>query len=238
MTVRELITNALLHISAIGQGQTPNGSEMANGFAQLNTMILGWNSARENVFSLTELQLGLINGVQSYTMGPGGSLSGIRPVAIQNAAFRISGTTVVLRMNLLTAREWNGIPDREASGNVLEDVYYDYAFPVATIQVNPVPIGAPILLLMAWIPFTSFADIDAPVSLPDAYPQALEYGLAIRMASWYGIQAPPEKVQMAMQFKADMQRFNQEHVFGITKQETIPTVGVPQGAPPSAPTAQ
>lgn len=229
-SVLDLITQAARKLNVIQQGQTLSGSEAADLFLILNGVVDQINSNRPDLFAVAEQAFALTSTKQDYLIGPGAAdFNQPRPVRIQNASCLVGA----LRrpVNLLDAVAWGGITDRSSNGNIVENVYYDYGYPIAGLHVNPIPIGAMSIVATIWTVLAQFSTLADPVNLPPAYWDMLVYRTAIRAASEYGAQITPELAGLSSEATAHVEAFNAANLTPAMKQELLPAVGLPQAPP-------
>jgi hypothetical protein len=75
--------------------------------------------------------------------------------------------------------------------------------------VQPLPNGTPTIELYTWEPMQQFSSISTTFSVPPAYTRALEFNLALDMASMFGRQVDPVTLAgIAAQAKAAMKGLN------------------------------
>src|ERR1051325_10016972 len=137
-TIRDFIHRTARLANILPQGQSLNAEAASDCLAALNDMIDEWNTERTNLYKVTENQLLLGSVKQEWQIGPGTidfpSLP--RPVYIdpESVAF-ISPDSTRRPVRVLTQAEWSQIPERLIQGRLVDKIYCDYAYPIATIQV-------------------------------------------------------------------------------------------------------
>lgn len=209
MTVRTFITELMTVIGILPQGETPNNSEAAAVFSELNIMIDQWNADGLSLFTLNDATYNLQNGVANYTIGSGGTLTGgVRPVRIRNAASIVGGFSFPIK--LIPSDEYNQIIEKNESAQAPRELYCDYAFPVANIKVWPVPAGSCQLRLFTWAPLSQFATLDDEMTLPPAYLSGLRFSLMLRVGPAFKAQVDPLLATQAVEARQTIQRYNAE----------------------------
>jgi len=162
VTARRLIYDAYRALGVLRPGQqtSPEGHEDA--FGLLNDMVDSWNTESLMIPALQRGVYPLTAGVSSYTLGPGGTLSGDRPQRVMSAA-------LVLRSGWLDCGCNCGI-------------HIDNAYPNANVRINPAPSDGQSLALQSWQTLSGFADLDSQYGFPPGYVLALRWGLALQLA--------------------------------------------------------
>lgn len=144
MTVMELITASLRQIGELSPGQTPNAEEAAAGLVLLNNILQNWELARRKVFIIDQLLFPLTDGLEEYTMGPGGDFDNYRPVKIQSANF-VTGDTrdpkegIRHPLDLANSVEWASLQERRLAAQRPLKLYNDNDYPLLRLYLWPVP---------------------------------------------------------------------------------------------------
>jgi len=179
VTAGRLIYDAYRALGVLRPGQltSPEGHEDA--FGLLNDMVDSWNTESLMIPSLQRSVYPLTAGVGSYTLGPGGSLSGDRPQRVMSAA-------------LVACDCGCGCADGNCRQLVLRSgwldcgcncgIHIDRAFPNANVRINPAPSDGQSLALQSWQTLSGFADLDSQYGFPPGYALALRWGLALQLA--------------------------------------------------------
>jgi hypothetical protein len=238
--VTQLITSALSLMGRLGPGRTAGTSELNAAFNCLNEMIDEWGAERLMVFTTVRQTFSLTGGTQTYTIGPGGTFNVTRPTRIETANIITSGFR--LPMELVTADEYSQkILETTLTGQAPRILYDDYATPLSTLYVWPVPSGSPTLEIFTWQVFTQFATLTDNVAFPAGYLKALRFGLAVAFASELGHTPPAWVIEMAAQNKQRLERLNKVILDPRSKQAEIDALqaaeimGSPAGPGPAGP---
>lgn len=240
INVTQLITSSLSLMGRLGPGRTAGTSELNAAFNCLNEMIDEWGAERLMVFQTVRQTFTLAGGTQTYTIGPGGTFNTTRPTRIETANIIVSGFR--LPIELVTADEYSQkILETTLTGQAPRILYDDYATPLSTLYVWPVPSGTPTLEIFTWQVIGQFATLTDNVAMPAAYLKALRWGLAVAFASELGHIPPAIVVEGAAQNKQRIERLNRIILDSRTKQAEIDALnaaeiqGVPAGPAPAAP---
>jgi hypothetical protein len=217
MTGNEIIIEALLLDHIIYPGQTISPEAQATSEKGLNMMLDEWNATGLAVYSVARSTFGLSLGIGSYSIGPGGTLGGLRPVKIDAwSAQSIGGgseggkpvdaaTFASERAKIDSAAEALGLmPLTFASLLALKIklLNYDAAFPTGNIHIYPLPAANGMTLdLWMWYQFTQVTNFALDIVFPPGYLKAILYNLAIDLAPKFGRPLDPAIVRVADQCK-------------------------------------
>jgi hypothetical protein len=167
-----------------GFGYAPE--EMTNALFHLNAMLDSW-SADELDAAWTLIQsFPLTSGVQTYTVGPGGTWNGVRPVRVDVATLVVLTNPVQplrLTMRLLNAEEWQSIDLQATQSTLTRRLWYNPTNPLGTVNVWPVPTENDNVELSSWGSLAGNISSDATSFVaPPGYLEALIYNLAVRLS--------------------------------------------------------
>jgi hypothetical protein len=211
VTAGRLIHDAYRALGVLRPGQrtSPDGYEDAHGL--LNDIVDSWNTEALMIPSLRRSVYPLMAGVGSYTIGPGGTLSGERPQRVVSAGLVSCGCGCGCAdrgcNRLVLAGNW--YDDCGASG-----IRVDHAFPDAGVEINPPPTVGQSLALQYWQTLTAFSDLETPQAFPPGYALALRWALAQQLAPMALIMMKiPQSLlqsieQRAIESKAAVKSFN------------------------------
>lgn len=247
-TVLDIITDALIDIGSLSQGETANASEAEYCRRKLNDLLDRSNADRLSIFNVGQKAYTLVfSGKSAYQIGVGAAdFADPRPTLIQNARLILAG--IGHPLELLNAAQWSAIAERGLIGNLPMKLYCDYGYPIANLNLWPIPSCASNtqLEIFTWTPIAQFASINDTVSFPPAYIDYLKYGLAVKIAPSFGV--PMDQMQAIIQIAAGAKQAVQnlnaqflETARGQASTGEAPTIGAPTfapAAPPAAPPQQ
>ena len=242
-TVLDLVTDALVDLTAIQQGDSLSAEDADVGFRRLRFLIDRANTDRLLLHAITEQNFPLTSGKYQYAIGTGAAdFSQPRPTLIQTASIILGG--IAHPLELATSTKWGAIREKGNSAILPTILYCDYRWPVATLSMNPAPncVTGTALYLFFWEPLPQFQALTDVVNLPPAYRTWLKYSLALELALPFMKTPSDLLVQYAINAKADVRAFNAMQLNGMMDEATtgaIPQVPVPQSPqPPQAPSQQ
>jgi hypothetical protein len=224
MTVIELITSSLRLINVGQPGETPNADELVDGLITLNTLIDNWRALHPIVYTKRTETFTLTAGQGNYTIGAGGDFDTERPVKIESAGV-IQDNGLRTDLTLVTSKMFASIPEKSAEAMQPLVLYIDNDYPIAKIQLNPVPkLSTTTLELVMWSDLMPFELADV-FDMPPAYLKAIRYNLAVDLAPEYEREPSPLVISEAQKSLAALAGLN---LSNFAAQEDPP-------APPPAP---
>ena len=196
MTAQELIAASLRLNGAIAGGETPTADEYEDALEVLQDILEHWTVEGLTPHAVLDQTFTSTSGVTTYTIGPGATWDGYRPV-------RVKAVTV------------NGCPFR------LSDIQYNATYPVATITI-PSSWDSAQVVVTSELAFTKPTESTDELLLPPGYRGALKHALAVRLAPEYGLEVMPAVAAGAAQLKAELKRANIRHQEMRTRPELQP----------------
>ena len=228
MTGYQIVYAALRVLKVVKwAGQQAATEEMADGLTFLNNMLDSWSTQRILVPVVTFAKYALTASVGSYSIGPTGTspFNVARPIRIDAAGIvqtSYNSGTVIFRapLRIISEKEYVSIPDKTATGDIPETLYYAPAVPNGTLYLDPIPLCAtPTQIeISAWTPLASFPDVLAPplgtdVSLAPGYARAIVYNLAVELVdAMEGAQLSQADAAHALEAKQYIMELNSEMV--------------------------
>jgi hypothetical protein len=179
MIVQDLFDAALRLIGNLSPGRTANSLEYAACMINANILLDGWSGEELPVYQMAVESLPL-SGAASYTMGPSGTLNTVRPVRIISASSKVG--TVSMPCKIIKSTEWDEIVDKGVTGNYVEKIFPDGAYPAMNLNVWPLGQTGGYLNISSLKPLAAFVNLTDTLALPPAYERALRYNLAVEFA--------------------------------------------------------
>lgn len=131
-----------------------------------------------------------VTGVSTFTYLVDGTVDTPATGTI-TASFQSDGNSVVeVPRAVLTDDQWQALQIKSLTAAQFTCVYYNatYAADLGTITLWPIPnVADNSLVLYRLQPLTYFASLDTEYFVPDGCPEALEYNLAKRLITPYGV---------------------------------------------------
>src|SRR5580658_8162670 len=110
--ITDLLRSSFRCINQLRPGYTHSPSEFTDALFVMNGMLDAWGADDLNAFGTLIQSFPLVPSTQTYTVGPGGTWNGVRPVDITKATLVILTNPVMpLRQDikLLDAYQWQSI---------------------------------------------------------------------------------------------------------------------------------
>lgn len=208
-TGQTLVNRSLRLLGIIGSGTSPTADESADALTAINAMIDSWRNDRLMAYALQDESLTMVASQSSYTIGTGGNLNTTRPVSIEGAFMRSSGVDYPVRV--IDAEEYNSIPDKTSTSNLVHLVYYEGTMATGTLKVWPVPTDTNVLHLTTRVPFTALT-LGGTVSLPPGWEEALASNGAIAIAPEFQANPSQSVVKMANDSLKGIKRTNSKPI--------------------------
>ena len=182
MTAQEIIASSLRLCGAIAGSEVPTADEFEDGLAALRDILQNWTTEGLTPFATLDQTFTLVAGVRSYTLGPGATWDGYRPV-------RLRAITV------------NGCPVDTTR------IDYNAGYPVATVTFLDDWRDASVTLTSE-VAFTLPDDSTDELLLPPGYLLALRFALASDLAPEYGMDVRGDIEDKVRRYTADLKRAN------------------------------
>ena len=206
IVVSDLIKSSMRLIGAIATGETPTAEEANDGLLVLNDMLENWSTETLSVWGTRNVSFNTVPGQAQYTIGPGGTFNGVRPIDIDDAYCTFSG--VDFPIQIIGQEQYNQINLKTMQQPIVERMLYVNEFPLGVIIVWPVPAQVVPLVLTARDNLQGPVTLTSTLTGPPGFVKALRYCLAVEFAPEFGVEASATVVQVAMDAKADYKRTN------------------------------
>lgn len=190
----DIIKYALLTVQAIGQGDTPNSTQLTDCSAMLNMIVKAWQADGMPLWAIKQTSFALTAN-SSYTIGTGQTIATARPLRIYSAFTRDTSNDpdTDLPITVITRDEYNRLSAKETTGTPLQ-LFYDVqggATAYGTIYLWPKPDSTAISNRTCYITYQRpFEDFDAASDTPD-FPQEwylpITWMLAAMIGPQYGL---------------------------------------------------
>jgi hypothetical protein len=159
----------------------------------LNSLVPQWSTERLMIYQITRTVVNVNAGQGVYTLGVGAPDWNIPwPPQITRASIILESNQpqpLELPMQMLTVEEWQQVPIKNTPSNFPLWAYWDRAYPVGNFNVWPVPQETNQIALYLWALLPNFATATDRVILPLGYQRAIEYNLALELATRYPAEA-------------------------------------------------
>jgi hypothetical protein len=190
MTGTTLCTDALRNIGVLRTGQTANPSAIQDVWRQANMMIKQWSIQRWTVKVVERRVNPVVNGVDTYTIGPTGDwVTDLRPTTIDYCTMIQTASTTATETPIIMATEqqWaQRVYQKALPTSPPALIYIRYTLPNLTAQVWPVPTATGGVLYSIGIYYGAQlaefpADLSLDIALQPGFEQALVKCLAVQI---------------------------------------------------------
>lgn len=89
----DIITQALINIGALAEGEVPSAAASNSAFNMLNWMLDQWSNEEMMVFYKTEIVFPLVAGQTNYTIGPTGNMAAVFTGSISGTTLTVTSLT-------------------------------------------------------------------------------------------------------------------------------------------------
>jgi hypothetical protein len=152
-----------------------------------------------------------------YHIGPGATdwdtLTEPRPTRIERASVLYNAdpaNPIEIPIGVIGFREWQNTPLKTTQSDIVQQIYCDGEFPIAHVNVYPVPsVATHQIVLYTWGAVSQFTSLTENVQLPPGYQRGIEYGLAVELSPRFPqTRLSPLVLQTAIDAKAAIKRLN------------------------------
>lgn len=208
-TVRDLITDAMKEIGAIGIDETPTASEANDGLTVLNNLIGTWRTESLMVSGVDEAVYIIPSNQASYTIGVGGDINTTRPNAIESAYVRDTNNNDYQLYVTTNYEDYSDIVTKTVTSTIPTILYYNVGEPLGTIYLWPEPYDSSYrLVLWTWRIIDAYTSVNDVLVLLPGWQRALTSNLAIDLCSRYGKTPSATLATQAVSSKAQLKRYN------------------------------
>jgi len=191
-TVGTIISDALLSLKVVGEGQTITTSRYDLGVRMLNQLLSSW-SKDFIVPNFVIEELTLPTSAQSYLIGSGSTLDTVRPESIISAQY-VTGDSTYYPLDIVTDPEIYGEVPVKNTGGIPTFIYYNPTYPNGTIYFNFKPAIGSKLALTSSKAFTQATDSTTVWDGPLEYERLLRFGIAVELAPMFTVD--PQTLQL------------------------------------------
>lgn len=205
--VLDLIIESMQTIGALATRETPTADEASDALSLLNAMLETWSVEKLGPYAAIQQSFSLIDGKIEYTIGPGGELSGVRPIDIQSAVVRLNGVDYPVKVTT-DAAVYDAITVKALGTGIPMMLYYNADWPLGSVRLWPSPQAGCQLLITHEEQLARFASTSATFAFPPGYWRAMRYNLALELAPEFGLTPRADVVAIAASSLASIKRAN------------------------------
>jgi hypothetical protein len=214
MDVRGILTDAALELGILDPSEGIDAAKAAQGLRILNRMLSAWADEDLMIITKDRLTFNLVANQQSYTIGVGGNFNTPYPVRPgQIDLVSVMFNNVEIPIDILNDEQWRDISLKTTPSTFPLQVWANGNYPLDVLYFWPVPTTPNQLVMTVWGQIVAFADVNASISVPQGYEEAIVLNLAVRWAPSWGVQASPTTIQLANAAKARIKAMNWEPTY-------------------------
>lgn len=195
-------------------GRGPSPSQSDEGLYVLNSMIDAFRTQGLLFYAEAPQPMTLVTGRNNYSIGTSGTTDLVvqRPEKIRRANWVIQGSSPEFEepMYCMTREEWDDISIKTLQVNITNGFHYEATAPNGTLYVYPNPGYPSKIILYLEQAMTQIAGLGTNLFLATGYQRALEYNLAVDLATAFPDRAKlsPLSVQIAASTLANIKVLN------------------------------
>ena len=205
----DIINGSLRLLGVLAEGETPSAATSQDALTALNQMIDSWNTERLAVFSTQDQIFTWSPGVISRTLGPSGTFSGIRPIALDDSTFfRDPASGISYGIKIINQQQYNGIAVKTVTSSYPQVMWINMTYPDIEMYVYPVPLRSLEFHFVSVEELTQPVNLATTLAFPPGYLRCFRYNLACEMAPEFGVEPSPQVQRIAMTSKRNLKRVN------------------------------
>lgn len=208
-TPRDIIGATHRLLGRVQAGDALPEAVFQDNLASFNRMIDSWSAERLSVYTTQDQTFTWPANTVSRTLGPSGNFVGNRPVQLDDSTYFLDATTgISYGIKIINQQQYNGIAVKTVTSTYPQVIWLNPDVPDMEMFIYPVPTRA-----LEWH-FVSVQELSQPAALgttlvlPPGYLRAMQYGLAVELASEFGVAPPQNVARIAMASKRVIKRVN------------------------------
>lgn len=192
-TVGAMIRAAHRALGKYDKSQDIDSEDYVNGTEVLNGMLARWAANGVTILQNAVQNFTMVVGQGSYTIGSGGNVDITRPTVITSAYIQDTDDNFSKWVRVIDQISYEKISIKTTADDYPEYLYYQPSYPLAELNLYPIPAVAYKLYFSAQYVLGSFADADDAISLPPETEDGIKYNLSLQLAPEFNI-TPSELV--------------------------------------------
>lgn len=207
-TAGDLINQQLRLIGMLAEGETPSADTSNDALTAMQQMIDSWSTERLSVFTTQEQVLTWPANQRSRTLGPTGTLVGLRPVGELDDATYYIVNNISYDLQIINQQLYNSIALKTATTTLPNLIYMDSSYPDATLYLYPVPTQALEMHFVSVQELTQPLTLATTLAFPPGYLRAFRFNLACEFGPEFGYPVPADVKRIAIMSKRAIKRIN------------------------------
>lgn len=192
ITRNTIITGALRKIGVVGEGQTPNATQIQEASEALGPLIQELSTIGMPLWRRKHLNLPMVTGKNTYTIGVGQEVDAPFPLKLHQVNLLVGDSGSQINIDIKSDYDFNRLPIY-AQGTVVTVKYQPYInYGVLTVWPTPLT-PQQNMILVYQEPFDVFTDGTDDADFPQEWQNALIYQLALILADEYALPLPDKQ---------------------------------------------
>lgn len=201
-TTRDIITESLLDLGVLAEGETPTDIQASGALKKLNALLDSWSLDNLMVYGMKTSTLPMVANKQTYTIGTGGDLNINRPNNFISCTVVDTSLPIASRIEygipIYNDSEWADVQFKGLSASFpAYGINFNYEYPLIKANVWPVPNSSQYSINFYSSGILSNLAINDTLSLPSGYRRAIVSNLSMELAPSYGVQISAEIARIA-----------------------------------------
>lgn len=226
MTILELIKSSLRLVGVLAAGEEPQANIAQDAFLSFKMFLKSWSVNYLMVPKVTIESFSILGGQQSYTIGPSGDMNTTRPMKIKEISIKINTGPQAqeLPVKIFNYQEWqSNISNKEMTSEIPIYAYVEESSPLMKVYLWPVPTSTTNILIYSQGSIEQTNNINATITLPTGYEEAIVYNFALRMAAEYGREVKPIVKEIADQTRLSLENVNAKPLYLVSDAQGLST---------------
>lgn len=208
-TPRDIIGATHRLLGRVQAGDALPEAVFQDNLASFNRMIDSWSAERLSVYTTQDQTFTWPANTVSRTFGPSGNFVGNRPVQLDDSTYFLDATTgISYGIKIINQQQYNGIAVKTVTSTYPQVIWLNPDVPDVEMFIYPVPTRALEWHFISVTEITQPATLGTALVLPPGYLRAMQYGLAVELASEFGVAPPQNVARIAMASKRVIKRVN------------------------------
>lgn len=199
--------------SVLDSGETLSAQQLADALDIGNKIWDNWSSEQIQAPVASSSTQSLLANNPLYAVGAAQTWAiSPAPRRVTSASVQMSNG-VVLPCRVVDSAEWDTIPDRSGSGNLITHLFYTPSVidGQGIAQVSPVPqTNGATITMQFWKAFLQFPDTTTTIVIPAGYALAFEYELARALAAKFDVPWSQTNAGSLLEYMTRLRQLNAE----------------------------
>ena len=224
-TALDIITDALELLGVYSPGDPISSADLNRSLSVLNDMMDVWSNESLACFDWITQTFTMIPNQYQYTVGPGGYISGPRPLRVSDApgsAYLLDTNLNRYLMDVVDQLTWNLVTTAVADSDLPNIFFFDPQYPLGIVNIWPTPSSSWTCSFLSYRQLGDFSEPSSTFSLPPGYKRAITTNLCLSLKPYFAsAQIDPLIIKEASETKASVKRNNMRTQISVFDPELI-----------------